>query len=328
LWPPLGPRNEIIIMMVCAQVSRFTAHRSLLTEKIAPMLAYSSPPFDSPQHLLEIKWDGTRCLLFFQDQSIRLQNRRLQDITPRYPDLAGLHRQINGRNAVLDGELVVLSEGRADFRKLQQREQVADPMKISLVAKQIAATYIVFDVLYRDDEPCLHLPLSRRKEILAGFLKESGQMVESGYVEARGLGSGGSGPGMRYGQGLDSPYLIGKRSQHWLKIKPRGKAICFIVGYSKGQGTRADFFGSLALATREGQGWRFRGMVGSGFNAAELQEIKTRLTALEQPSPAVPLDETPRGITWVRPELRCEVTFQAETPRGHFRAPAFIRLIE
>ena len=319
-------------MMVCAQDSRLKAHRSLLTEKIAPMLAYSSPPFDSPRHLFEIKWDGTRCLLFFQDQGIRLQNRRLQDITPRYPDLAGLHRQFNGRNAILDGELVVLSEGRADFRKLQQREQVADPMKIGLVAKQIPATYIVFDVLYRDDETCLHLPLSRRKEILADLLEESGQMVESGYVEARGLSfyrevvaRGLEGV---MAKALDSPYLIGKRSRHWFKIKPRGKAICFIVGYSEGHGARADFFGSLALATREGQGWRFRGMVGSGFNAAELQEIKTRLTALTQSSPTVPPDEAPRGITWVKPELRCEVTFQEQTPRGYFRAPAFIRLIE
>jgi len=319
-------------MMVCAQDSQLTAHRSLLTAQIAPMLAYSSPPFDSPRHLFEIKWDGTRCLLFFQNQGIRLQNRRLQDITPRYPDLAGLHRQLNGRNAILDGELVVLSEGRADFRKLQQREQVADPMKVELVAQKLPATYIVFDVLYRNDEPCLHLPLSRRKEILADLLEESAQMVESGYIEARGLSfyreAVARGLEGVMAKALDSPYLIGKRSRHWLKIKPRGKAICFIAGYSEGQGARAESFGSLALATRDEQGWRFRGMVGSGFNDAELQQIKTRLSALEQKSPVVPLDETPQGITWVKPELRCEVTFQEETPRGHFRAPAFIRLIE
>jgi bifunctional non-homologous end joining protein LigD len=310
----------------------FQAHRFLLTEKIAPMLAYSSAPFDSPRYLFEIKWDGTRCLLFFQDQGIRLQNRRLQDITVRYPDLAGLHRQINARNAILDGELVVLSAGRADFRKLQQREQAADPMKIGLAAKQLPATYIAFDVLYHNGETCLHLPLSRRKEILAGLLPASGQMVESGYVENRGLSfyrevvaRGLEGV---MAKALDSPYLVGKRSRHWLKIKPRGKAICFIVGYSAGKGARAGSFGSLALATKEKEGWRFKGMVGSGFSAAELRELKTRLAALERKTPAVPLDEAPAGITWVRPKLRCEVTFQEETPRGHFRAPAFIRLID
>jgi DNA ligase D-like protein (predicted ligase) len=319
-------------MMVSAPDLRFTARGSQLPERIAPMLAYSSPPFDSPRHLFEIKWDGTRAILFVADGAIRLQNRRLQDITHRYPDLAGLHRQIKAKNAIFDGELVVLAQGRPDFRKLQQREQVADPLKIGLVAQKLPATYIVFDVLYRDDEKCLHLPLSWRKEILADLLEESAHLVESGYIEAQGrsfyrevVDQGLEGV---MAKALSSPYLEGKRSRYWLKIKPRSRTVCFIVGYSQGQGARRETFGSLALATQEQGRWRFRGMVGSGFNATELRELKARLEALEQEFPAVPLDETPREIFWVKPELRCEVTFQEETPRGHFRAPAFIRLIE
>jgi bifunctional non-homologous end joining protein LigD len=303
----------------------------MLDAKIAPMLAYSSPPFDSPRHLFEIKWDGTRCILFVRDGGVRLQNRRLQDITARYPDLAGLHRQIQGRNAILDGELVVLSQGRPDFRKLQQREQLADPVKIGLVARQLPATYIVFDVLYHDDAKCLHLPLSRRKEILGDLLAESAEVVESRYILAQGksfyrevVAQGLEGV---MAKALDSPYLVGQRSRHWLKIKPRGQATCFIVGYSRGQGARREFFGSLALATREPEGWRFRGMVGSGFTEAELKEIAARLQGLKQESPALLWPGTPAGITWVKPELRCEVTFQEETPRGRFRAPAFIRLL-
>jgi DNA ligase D-like protein (predicted ligase) len=304
----------------------------MLDAKIAPMLAYSSPPFDSARHLFEIKWDGTRCVLFVREQGVRLQNRRLQDITARYPDLAHLYRLIKGRNAIFDGELVVLAQGRPDFRKLQQREQVADPMKIALAAKRLPATYIVFDVLYRDDTKLLHLPLSRRKEILKELLQESGQMVESGFVEGQGLAfyrevvaQGLEGV---MAKALDSPYLVGQRSRHWLKIKPRGRVTCFIVGYTQGRGARRESFGSLALATHEHGHWRFRGLVGSGFNAAELQEITARLPKLKVEAPAVPLDEAPRGITWVKPAWRCEVTFQEETPRGHFRAPAFIRLIE
>jgi bifunctional non-homologous end joining protein LigD len=304
----------------------------MLDAKIAPMLAYSSPPFDSPRHLFEIKWDGTRCILFLRDRDIRLQNRRLQDITARYPDLAGLYRQIKGRNAILDGELVVLSQGRPDFRKLQQREQVTDPMKIGLMALQVPATYIVFDVLFHDDEKCIHLPLSRRKEILRGLLEESAEVVESRYLQEQGksfyrevVAQGLEGV---MAKALDSSYLVGQRSRHWLKIKPRKTATCFIVGYSQGQGARRESFGSLALTTREVEGWRFRGMVGTGFNAAELEEITGRLKELKVKSPATPLAEAPPGIIWVKPELRCEVTFQEETPRGHFRAPAFKRLVE
>jgi bifunctional non-homologous end joining protein LigD len=304
----------------------------MLDATIAPMLAYSSAPFDSPRHLFEIKWDGARGILFVKDGRIRLQNRRLQDITARYPDLAGLHRQIKARNAILDGELVVLTQGRPDFRKLQQREQVADPVKIGLVARQVPATYIAFDVLYHNDASCIHLPLQRRKELLGEILAESAEVVESRYIQARGrsfyqevVAQGLEGV---MAKALDSPYLIGQRSRHWLKIKPRGTATCFIVGYSQGRGARQEFFGSLALATRDAGGWRFRGMVGSGFTMADLGEISARLKELQVDAPAIPLTKPPAGITWVKPELRGEVTFQEETPRGHFRAPAFKRLTE
>jgi bifunctional non-homologous end joining protein LigD len=303
----------------------------MLDDKIAPMLAYSSPPFDSPRHLFEIKWDGTRCILFIQDQGVRLQNRRLQDITHRYPEFAALARQIKGKNAILDGELVVLAQGRPDFRKLQQREQQSDPVKIGLLAPQLPATYIAFDVLYHDDVKCLQLPLAERKEILRSLLAEAVQVVESAYILEQGksfyrkvVAQGLEGV---MAKALDSPYLMGQRSRYWLKIKPRGRATCFIVGYSPGKGARRPWFGSLALATREAQGWVFRGLVGSGFARADLEAITDRLQTLTRDGPAVPLTGAPPGIVWVQPELQCEVTFQEETPRGHFRAPAFTRLI-
>jgi bifunctional non-homologous end joining protein LigD len=321
-----------MVASTTAQELRVADGGSLLTARIAPMLAYSSPPFDSPRHLFEIKWDGTRCLMFVRDHSVRLQNRRLQDITARYPEFAGLYRQIKGKNAILDGELVVLSQGRPDFRTLQQREQVADPVKISLLAQRIPATYMAFDVLYHDDKECLHFPLRQRKEILRDILAASDQVVESGYIRGQGksfyretVAQGLEGV---MAKALDSPYLIGRRSRWWLKIKPRGTAKCFIAGYSQGQGARRQFFGALALATPGGEGWDFRGMVGSGFTVADLEKISGRLQELRVKSPVMPLTGAPRGITWVRPELRCEVTFQEETPRGHFRAPAFKRLIE
>jgi bifunctional non-homologous end joining protein LigD len=100
----------------------------------------------------------------------------------RYPELAGLARHNKGRNAILDGELVVLSQGRPDFHILQQREQASDPVKIGLLAQQIPATFIAFDVLYHNDAKLLHLPLSQRKEILQGMLEESAQLVESRYI--------------------------------------------------------------------------------------------------------------------------------------------------
>ncbi len=304
----------------------------MLDAKIAPMLAYSSKPFDSPNHIFEIKWDGTRCLLFIRDRKIRLQNRRLQDITARYPDLAQIYRQFKARNAILDGELVALTQGRADFRKLQQREQLSDAMKIELAVRRLPITYIVFDLLFLNGEKYLNVPLMERKQILQEILRESDQVVESKFIREHGqaffkeaVAQGLEGV---MGKAGSSPYLVGQRSRHWLKIKPRGVMTCHIVGYAPGRGGRRPYFGSLALASREPQGWKFRGMVGSGFTVADLEAISRKLRELEQEAPPVPDLPRIKGITWVKPELQCEVTFQEETPRGHFRAPAFIGLAQ
>jgi DNA ligase D-like protein (predicted ligase) len=304
----------------------------MLDAKISPMLAYSSKPFDSPHHIFEIKWDGTRGLLFIRDRAIRLQNRRLQDITARYPDLAEIHRQFQARNAILDGELVALTQGRPDFRRLQQREQLSDAMKIELAARRVPVTYMVFDVLYLNDKTCLQAPLMERKQRLQAILRESDQVLESKYIREQGRAffkeAVAQGLEGIMGKAMSSPYLVGKRSRHWLKIKPRGSMACHIVGFSAGQGGRRLYFGSLALATREPEGWKFRGMVGSGFTLADLEDISRRLRELRRDAPPVPGLPRLKGVTWVKPELRAEVTYQEQTPRGHFRAPAFIRLVQ
>ena len=158
----------------------------MLDAKIAPMLAYSSKPFDSPNHIFEIKWDGARCLLFIRDRKIRLQSRRLLDITARYPDLAQIYRQFKAHNAILDGELVALTQGRADFRKLQQREQLSDAMKIELAVRRLPVTYIVFDLLFLNGEKYLNVPLMERKQALQKILRESDQVLESKFIREHG----------------------------------------------------------------------------------------------------------------------------------------------
>jgi DNA ligase D-like protein (predicted ligase) len=303
----------------------------MLDAKIPPMLAYSSRPFDSPHHLFEIKWDGTRGILFIRDGKIRLQNRRLQDITPRYPDLKEIYRQFKAVNAILDGELVALTQGRADFPKLQQREQLSDPLKIELAARRLPVTYMVFDLLYLNGEGFLHVPLLKRKQALREILRESDQVVESKFIREQGqaffreaVAQGLEGV---MGKAVASPYLPGQRSRHWLKIKPRGLKACHIVGYTRGMGWRQPYFGSLALASREPEGWQFRGLVGSGFSLADLKAISRRLRELLVAAPPVPALPRIKGLTWVKPELRCEVSYQEETARGHFRAPAFMGLV-
>jgi hypothetical protein len=65
------------------------------------MLAQAAAePFDSDQHLFEIKWDGTRCLAFIDGDKLRLQNRHFLEMRDRYPELRrctpGLSRRKQG----------------------------------------------------------------------------------------------------------------------------------------------------------------------------------------------------------------------------------------
>ncbi len=115
---------------------------SWFERKIKPMLAVRSKPFSSDDHIYEVKWDGTRCLAFVDVEKgrVRLQNRRLLDITYRYPELKLL--EAVERNAILDGEIVVIKDGKPSFPLLQKREHVDSRFKIEILSKTIPAVYV------------------------------------------------------------------------------------------------------------------------------------------------------------------------------------------
>jgi tetratricopeptide (TPR) repeat protein len=130
---------------------------------IEPMLAKPADPFDSDEHLFEVKWDGTRAMCFVGAGGVRLMNRRRRDITFRYPDLACLKNLPKG--TILDGEIVVLRrDGSPDFAALQIRDQCEAARKIKAVARSHPAAYIVFDQLYERYRNVMDRPLVDRRE--------------------------------------------------------------------------------------------------------------------------------------------------------------------
>lgn len=290
------------------------------------MLAFPSRPFDSPDHIFEIKWDGTRCLLFKDGKNIRLQNRRLLDITYRFPELVETHREIDAGDAILDGEIVVLSEGKPDFSKLQQREHLLDPLRISIISRKMPATYMAFDILYLNGKSLIEKPLIERKALLGKIIKGEGSIIVSRYVLKEGkryfdevISRGFEGV---MAKALMSPYLIGKRSRHWLKIKPERVEECYIIGYTAGKGEREKSFGSLVIAGIEEGRLIFRGKVGSGFGEEDLRVIHEMLKEIKVDQPPIPVRINMK-VQWVRPVVKCRVSFQELTRDGLFRAPIF-----
>ncbi len=297
---------------------------------IHPMLTQKEErAFTDPDWIFEVKWDGTRALCFYADGKFKLQNRRLYDTTHRYPDLRIVAK---AKRAILDGEVVIMWDGRPSFEKLQLREHLVDADEIARIAKRLPATYVAFDILYLDGQDLTAKPLMERKDILAATLEETESSVLCDYVQ----GEGEAFDRICRERGLegviakrkDSKYQIGKRSRDWKKIKALKTVDCVIAGVTVGEGNRAETFGALILALYDDAGeLRCVGRVGTGFDANMVELLHRRLAALDSP---MPFRERPNLAGevkfWCRPELVAEVEYLMFTPDIALRAPSFQRL--
>ncbi len=235
---------------------------------IKPMLAMSAAPFDSENHIFELKWDGTRCLAFIDRESVMLQNRRLIDITYRYPEFQQLNKYLKAKEVILDGELVVLKEGLPSFEKLQQREHIGDERRIKILSELLPATYIVFDLLYIDGLFIIDKPLIERREILSTLFPFVDNVILSEiFFEGKGLFKKALKMGFEgvMAKEKKSPYLPGERSNYWLKIKKSFDLDAIICGYIEGEGKRRDYFGSLVLGAYDNKRLIHIDQVGTGI---------------------------------------------------------------
>ncbi len=299
---------------------------------IKPMLAVKGEPFDSKEHLFEIKWDGTRCVSFIdvKNRKLRLQNRRLLDITYRYPEF-DFHKSLS-KSCILDGEIVVLKEGKPDFRLLQQREQVESRTKIELLSKRLPATYVVFDVLWVEGEWMIKKSLLERKKLLEDLVGDiGGNILISEYVFEKGklffekaveLGFEGI-----IGKRKNSIYIPGKRSDYWVKAKKSNTVDAAILGYMKGEGEREEFFGSLILGLYDGKRFVYIGRVGTGFDVKFMEWFTDASKAYITEN--CPFSEVPvikREVQWLKPHFVCEVEYLEVSNDGKLRAPVFKRM--
>jgi ATP-dependent DNA ligase len=187
------------------------------------MLAKPGVPFDSQEHLFELKWDGTRALAFVDSRSYRLVNRHRADVTDRYPELGFLNDLPTG--IVLDGEVVVLRQGKPDFGLLLSRNQARASLKIQSLARTFPATYMVFDLIYHRFESLLALPLWARRQRLEMVVRtcaNPGLVFSEGIVgEGRAFFEAVCAEGLEgvVAKRLDGRYRPGRRA--WIKIKPR-----------------------------------------------------------------------------------------------------------
>ena len=320
--------------------------------RVKPMLStLVDKPFNNKDWVFEVKWDGVRSILFLHKKKgiLDMQSRNGKSITHRYPELvkslsfstpsSSSSSVINCKESVvLDGEIVVLDKkkGIPSFQSHQRRMNVDYIKEIENLSKEIPATYYFFDILYLDGINLQGLPFLERRKILSDVIaKENARIKISHFIEENGKEVFDKTKSMGL-EGLvakhkSSVYKQGIRSRDWLKIKHIKTQDCVVIGYTRGEGNRESYFGSLLLAIYDPNTdkLRFVGHTGSGFDFVQLDKVYTRLKAMKVEK--CPIDYVPytnRDPTWIRPELVAEVKFSDWTDEKILRAPIFLRFRE
>ena len=290
---------------------------------IQPMLATPvTKPFDHPDWIFEVKWDGYRAVAEIRDGSVSLYSRNGISFDKKYSPIAESLRKF-GFDAVLDGEIVIVDDqGRPDFQALQHYQDSGGGHLL----------YYVFDLLYFRGHDLTDLPLVRRKELLKKILPSAPKIRFSDHVWKEGVlfyavakEKGLEGIVAKHSQ---SAYETGRRSRQWLKVKMRLTQEGVVAGFTEPGGSRK-YFGALVLGVFEGDELIYIGHLGGGFTANNLKDIREKLEPLIQKEcPFTLKPETNTPVTWVKPQLVCEVALSGWTGDDMMRQPVFLRLRE
>jgi bifunctional non-homologous end joining protein LigD len=293
---------------------------------VPPMLAtLVGAPFDSPDHLFEVKWDGFRVEAVVDERAVRLWTRGEQDAAARYfGDFLTPATWLTAKRAVLDGEVIALDEhGEPDFALLQSR--------IKGRATSSEATpfvYEVFDLLHLEGRSLLDEPLEERRRLLARVLRPDPRVRLSEHIETDGIAffEAARERGLEGIMAKDrrSPYVPGGRTMAWQKIKIRPEQELVVGGWLTGLGKAKDL-GALLVGVNEDGGLRYAGKVGA-FSTSQRDELLAALERLARDaSPfAGPVPRTvARDAHWIRPELVIRAEFAGWTGDGLVRQAAY-----
>jgi len=293
-------------------------------------VAATAPPADDDERwAYEMKWDGMRALVGIEDAEVWITSRAGNDATARFPEVAAIGPALGATNALLDGEIVALDEaGIPRFERLQPRMQAGRGRAIREHVASQPVVYMVFDVLWLAGHRTTELPYVDRRALLERL--ELGGDAWQTPASARGPGTAVLAASQDLGlegvvaKRLDSPYLPGRRSDAWRKVKPHRGQELVVGGWLHGAGRLEGRLGSLLVGYhRPGGSLHFAGRVGSGID----ERARVRLEALvaDRARATSPFADTPRlpGPQWVEPEVVVEVAFHEWTSAGVLRAPRY-----
>jgi DNA ligase-1 len=204
---------------------------------------------------LEYKFDGARVVIHKQGDEVRVQSRRLTDVTQSVPEIVEAARLLEADECVVEGEAIGYDQGGRPmpFQDLMRRfRRVND---VASMARRVRLRVHLFDLLQLDGHSLLDAPNRERWQVLSSIAPArllAPRLVTGSLEGARrffeqALAAGHEGV---VAKDLASPYVLGRRGAHWLKVKQSKTLDVAIIGAEWGTGRRTNWLSNYHLAAR------------------------------------------------------------------------------
>lgn len=301
-------------------------------EPILPMEPVGSNSIPTGEEwIAQVKWDGVRVLTYVENGGVRLYNRRKNERTLHYPEIANISDYCSSGSVILDGEVISLGEnGRPSFQRVMRRDSLRNMDRVRIAAESVPIIYMIFDIVYLNDMWIYDKPFRERNEILSHIITTNQhiQLVPS-FSETESLFHAIKEQEMEgiVLKRIGSSYTIGKKREDWLKVKNFQDLIAVIGGFTIGHND----VNSILLGLYDSKGrLHYVGHTGTGkMTVSDWRELTKELK--EKVTEIVPFYKIPQrhaDAVWVRPQKTVKIKFAEWTEGGALRQPSIEGFIE
>ncbi len=262
-------------------------------------------------------------LAYVEKDQVRLINKKQNSRTLQYPELQQLPDLLAADKAILDGEIIVLKDGRPSFPSLMRRDGSSSRQTIEYMVQLMPISYALFDIVFWQQKDLTSWPLSDRYQLLAEILDFSSPLLHlvDNFPDGQSLFEAIKAREMEgiVAKRKASPYVSGKQHRNWFKIKNRQRINCLIVGYTM----RQQRVNSLLLGLFQDEELLYVGRAGSGLREKDKDLLSQFLPDLAIPQPMFkgPLPTAGLETIFVQPLLSVGIEFAEWSEKMQLRSP-------